>query len=342
MASALRNFWRQFNHRNEGTRWLAEALSFTTDTDPSLRANVLYSAGEMAYFMGSFHHALEHLEEAVRLRRELGDRAGLAKALCYYGRGVARTASTPADYDRGKALMNEAIVQSNECGARWWAAWSMQLFGYSAWEHAELDLATTVLQDAEAILTELGESHALSHVTTILGSVLCYRGDIARGRELLEQSLAEARASRYCLDGIFEALYHLALLARLEGDQPGATQQAVEALITQKQAGNPAPLADSLELLGGLACDQGLPDRAATLFSAAATFRERLSLPMPPILRAAYERDLRAARRALGNDEFHVRWAEGLAMTDDQVIEYAARLPQPLAKDPSAPQLRRW
>jgi hypothetical protein len=284
---------------------------------------VFYSAGEMAYHMGQFREANERLAEAVRLRRQLGDAAGLSMALAYHGRSVARTAATPADFERGKALMTEAVAHSRECGALWWAAWAMLLLGWSAWENAELDLAATVLRDSEGILTQLGEPHAHSHVICPLGSVLCEQGDLARGRALIEQALAESRAGRYCVDGVGEALYRLALLGRSQDELIVATKQAIEALTVLAQGGNPAPLADPLELLAGLACDQGLAERAATLFGAASGVREKLGMRVPPIQRTAYRRDVAATRRMLGKDEFAARWATGLRMSDDEVIEYA-------------------
>jgi hypothetical protein len=89
--------------------------------------------------------------------------------------------------------------------------------------------------------------------------------------------------------------------------------------------GRAAPLVDCVELLGGLACEQGQPERTARLFSVAAAFRQSKGVPMPPILRPAYERDLATARGAIGSNRFAAAWAEGSVITVDQLVESARR-----------------
>ena len=44
---------------------------------------------------------------------------------------------------------------------------------------------------------------------------------------------------------------------------------------------------------------------------------------MPPILRPAYERDLATSRGLIGSKRFAAAWADGSAMTMDQLIENA-------------------
>jgi len=69
---------------------------------------------------------------------------------------------------------------------------------------------------------------------------------------------------------------------------------------------------------------QGQPGRAARLFGAAATVRHNSSVPMPPISRAIYERDVATARGQLGSRRFDAAWAEGALMKVGQVVEYAS------------------
>jgi predicted ATPase/DNA-binding CsgD family transcriptional regulator len=322
IGSALRNFWLQFGYRNEGRRWLEDALALESDVAPAVRANALQTAAVIAYLVGDHRGARAQFELAVAYWRELGDRAGLGAALTFYGRTVAATAETPAEYQQGKDLMEEAIALNRQAGALWWTATAMLHLGICAWEHAELELAAASLGEAKAIHIQLGDSHALSHVLSRVGGVLRDQGNLDGGQRLLEQSLAEARAIN-CLGGTAEALYYLAGLSRLQGDRVAAGQHAVECLLLQYRVGDIAQLLNCVELLGGIACEQGLPERTAGLFSAAASLRLDRGLPMPPILRPAYERDHAATRGAIGSKRFAVAWAEGSAMTVDQLVEYA-------------------
>ena len=152
-----------------------------------------------------------------------------------------------------------AIAVSRETGRLWWVAWNMHHLGASAREHAELELAARTLEEGEAILTQLGESHAHSHLIAFLGAVLFEQGELDRGQQLIEQSLAESRAIN-CEDGAAVALYLLAGLTRLRGDAVLATRRAIEGLVLQHRQSNDAlgaRLAACVELLGGLACDAG-------------------------------------------------------------------------------------
>jgi non-specific serine/threonine protein kinase len=69
---------------------------------------------------------------------------------------------------------------------------------------------------------------------------------------------------------------------------------------------------------------QGHPERAAMLFGAAAAVRKNSRVPMPPISRAAYERDLADARAQLGSKRFEAAWAAGALMQVGRLVEYAS------------------
>jgi non-specific serine/threonine protein kinase len=340
IGSALKNFWRQFGHRNEGRRWLEEALDRDVDMLATVRAETLQTAAEIVFSNGDYRGARVWFERAVDSWRALGDRAGLGNALGYYGRTIVLTAQTADEYRRGKALLEEAIAVNRQAGTLWWAAWNMQHLGASAREHAELEFAARTLEEGEAILTRLGESHAHSHLIAFLGAVLFERGERERGQQLIEQSLAESRAIS-CEDGAAVALYLLAGLTRVRGDAVLATRRAIEGLVLQHRQSNDAlgaRLAASVELLGGLACEQGQPERAARLFGAAATVRNNSGVPMPPILRAGYDRDLVATRGQLGARRFDGAWAEGAQMNVGKLVEYASQalndVPHPRAASP--------
>ena len=340
IGSALLNFWRQFGYRNEGRRWLEDALGPGSDVLPTLRAKAVQTTGELVFSNGDYRGARMWFERAVDNWRTIGDRAGLGSALGYYGRTIVLTADTADEYERGKALIEEAIAVNRETGMLWWAAWNMHHLGASAREHAELELAASTLDEGEAILTQLGESHAHSHLIAFLGAVLCEQGDLERGQQLIERSLAESRAID-CQDGAAVALYLLAGLSRSRGDAALATRQAIEGLVVQHRQNNDAlgaRLAGCVELLGGLACMQGQPERTARLFGAAATVRHNSSVPMPPILRGIYERDVATARGRLGSRRFDAAWAEGALMKVGELVKYASEalddVPQPRTASP--------
>jgi non-specific serine/threonine protein kinase len=322
IATALRNFWMQFGYRSECRRWLETALSIEETAPPAVRANALQSAGVIAFQEGDLRGARLRCEQATTQWRMLKDQAGLASTLVYHGRTVASMARTQAEYLHGKALLEEGIALNRRMGTAWWTANGFHFLGWSEWEHAELELAAAALREAERILVQLGDTHAHSHLSSKLGAVLRDQGDLARAEQLLQQSLSEARAIS-CMGGMAEALYFLAGLNRQRGDRATAARQAAECVELQHRLGDKAWLLMGLELLGGAAGDHELADRAAALLGGTRTLRESFGLPMPPILRPQFERDVTTARAALGRERFAKAWAEGSSMTLDRAAEYA-------------------
>jgi len=77
-------------------------------------------------------------------------------------------------------------------------------------------------------------------------------GDLDQAGRLLEESLAESRATN-CGEGIANALQHLAGLGRRRGDLADATSRCLEGLRLYKKLGLLLNVAECFELLGGLA-----------------------------------------------------------------------------------------
>ena len=86
---------------------------------------------------------------------------------------------------------------------------------------------------------------------------------------------------------------------------------------------NLGELAACTELLGGLAIDQGQPQRTVRLYAAASARRGTIGVPMPARQWPARELELDRARRALGSKQYRSEWAAGESLTVDQLVEYA-------------------
>jgi hypothetical protein len=114
------------------------------------------------------------------------------------------------------------------------------------------------------------------------------------------------------------------VLAYRQGDYAAARSLHEEGLAIFRELGDKGGIAQSLESLAGLAAvwGRGL-ERAARLWGAAAALREAIGAPLPPSEREKYEREVGAARAALGEEAFASAWAEGEAMTLEQAIAYA-------------------
>jgi hypothetical protein len=78
-----------------------------------------------------------------------------------------------------------------------------------------------------------------------------------------------------------------------------------------------------LEMMAVVAVDLGRFQRAARLFGAEEALRDAVGSAMNPRWRGVYDGRLASARDTLGEDGFAALWAEGRAMTREQVIAYA-------------------
>jgi hypothetical protein len=110
------------------------------------------------------------------------------------------------------------------------------------------------------------------------------------------------------------------LIARKQADGARAAAHHREALALSREQGDKMGVARALDGLGGIAAAQGEPERAARLLGAAEALRERLGFSLWPFLRVDYDRDVTAARAALGDDAFVRLWAQGRHMAVEQAV----------------------
>jgi len=99
-------------------------------------------------------------------------------------------------------------------------------------------------------------------------------------------------------------------------------------------------VASCLEGLAVVVAAQGELTWAVRLWGAAEVHREVIGIPLPPVERPAYERNVAEVRNHLGDKTFTAAWLEGRAMTPEQVLAAQSSVvtPQPLsAKQLSTP-----
>jgi DNA-binding NarL/FixJ family response regulator len=91
------------------------------------------------------------------------------------------------------------------------------------------------------------------------------------------------------------------------------------------ELGDKADVAYCLEGLASMIAEREEPAHAARLFGASEALLEAIGAPLHVQAqdRALYERTVESLRCRLGEEAFGVAWAEGRAMTLEQVVEYA-------------------
>ncbi len=86
LAGALARFWATHGYLAEGRRWLEAALRAGASVPMAQRAHVLEGASELAYWQADYGAAQTWAEEALALRRSLGQPGAVAEALTNLGR----------------------------------------------------------------------------------------------------------------------------------------------------------------------------------------------------------------------------------------------------------------
>jgi len=121
------------------------------------------------------------------------------------------------------------------------------------------------------------------------------------------------------------ALVVRARVAIADGTLDDAERDAHDALVCAVASGVHLNIPDIIEVLAGLATRDGDHAEAARLFGAAHGLRQRTGLVRFRIHEAAYQDSVRLLRDAMEDNAFDAAWAEGAALTVDEVIAYAQR-----------------
>jgi hypothetical protein len=109
-------------------------------------------------------------------------------------------------------------------------------------------------------------------------------------------------------------------MARDAGDFAQARSFYQESLLLRREMGHRIALAQSLEDFAVLAGRERQAQRAIRLLGAGEAFCETLGARPPVGVAAEYERTVWESRAALGEAAFAAAWAEGRAMSLEQVI----------------------
>jgi hypothetical protein len=99
-----------------------------------------------------------------------------------------------------------------------------------------------------------------------------------------------------------------------------------ESLKIRQELGDKGGIAWCLEKLALMAQNLGQNTRAARLYGAASGIRRSIDSVIDPADQPEYEQNLTALQRDLGEDDYRLSWAEGLAMSLDEAVAAAFEL----------------
>ena len=321
LCGALQRFWWTRGHLAEGREWCARVLGKTGAEERTLeRAKVLSGAGVLAIYQADYPAARALHEECLAIRRELGDRRGVAASLGNLGT-VARI---QGDIRSARLLHEESLAIRRELGSRGSIARSLNNLGNVALDQGDYAAARQLFEETLEITRELGDRWSIANALNNLGEIAYAQADYPAAQSLHEECLAIMRELGE-RKSIANSLSNLGDVARQSGDFAAARALYKNSLVIQRELGDTAKIAESLEGLASVVAALGISLRAARIWGAAEGLREGIGSPPRPYERPNYDQHVAAARRRGDNAAFARAWQDGRALTLDQAIELALR-----------------
>jgi predicted ATPase/DNA-binding CsgD family transcriptional regulator len=318
LGTALWLFWRLRGHRQEGARWLDEALAQSAGATSEVRAAALQWCAELDYVQANFVRARERFEEARLLWRALGNTRNEATTLCYLGRLLGRT----GEYESAIRLLHESLSLSQQVNDCWAFGFTLMYVAAQEREHGHLDAAITAARECAAQYPPGTDEHMRGHAVQILGNLLREQGD-AETAERLQQECMPVLRKVGCDEGTAAALLCLSQLALSRGDLSQAASMCSEALRLEHHLDLRADLATSLELMAELAIANREPAHGARLLGAAAGLRESIQMPVPPADVHRLAGLHTQARTGMGASNFKRAYLQGKGAQLEEVINDA-------------------
>lgn len=370
MAASLWRLWDIRAYHSEGREQLVRFLSasqgqeevveiIATTEAKAIRAKALNGAGNLAFSQGDYKAARSLHTEALTIRRELGDKLGIAGSQNNLANTVTRlgdyttarelyeetlaimtqlgdkhgiamslhnlgsVAFAQGDYQRHHALKEESLAISRELGDKFGIAIALENLGNEAlYEEVNPPRARELYEESLRIFGELGNQLRVALSLNNLGRVAFFEGEYARARQLSEMSL-EMLEEIGSKPGMPWALDSLGLTALQEGDVEHARLLFTRSLQIDRTLGDKRRIPMDLLHLGAVAAAKGEVQKAARLLGASEALGKATATTLNRSYGMEYEGAMALVRLQLGEQASEQAKEAGRAMSVEQAIAYA-------------------
>lgn len=277
-----------------------DLLDNQPDSRP-VRADLLLKLGEALKYTGSYEAAAEKIEQALEIRRALGEPEGIAvtllelsdlvtyvgdynraKSLAEYSlslyqnlnhqQGIARSLDRmglvlfhQGEYAEAVRLCSDGLRLSREIGDQRGITSAINNLGMIAFAQGDYPAATRYFQETLEICRASGERRKAAAALLNLGSAAGEQNDYDAANHYFEESLAIFRSIGE-RRGTAMALDNLGVIAEFQADYPRAMRYYEDSLSLARVIGNRRGIATTLLNLGNVARAQGEAQEANTLY----------------------------------------------------------------------------
>jgi predicted ATPase/class 3 adenylate cyclase len=329
MIPLLVYFWNRRGYEEEGRNLIRQALSRSSqlpgvDGDAARRQQQLLgeawqTLAMLAYSQGDNVRAIEASEQAIALARRLGDRRLLAVALGFKASG----AMFLGNVEGVRALLEEGLAAAEESGDKFSVGLPLAMFAQATGlTTGNFEAASADMERGRLLLKEGGDEWGAAMALLSSAMIAKFRGDYASARRqfIAIEPLFRDLGDQHRINMVRSELAHL---ERYEGHYREAEAMYRETIREWQRIGHRAAVAHQLECLATIAMQSEQPERAARLFGAAETLRDKIGIPMTPQERAEYERTITELRSGMVPGIFTAAWAEGKGFSMDQAVRFA-------------------
>jgi non-specific serine/threonine protein kinase len=325
IAGALWRFWGRRDYLSEGRGWLEATLAlahaFSRERTPT-EARVLSGAGIIAWCQGDFPAAHSLLADSAATCRELGDGWGSAQALSYLG----LVALFEGNHEAARSLGEESLAIFRVLGDEWGIALALSNLGRVLYQLGDYVRARSLNEEGLAIFRAVGDRWGTARTLNNLGEIARLQGDFIAAQVIYEESLEVWRKLGHKV-GIAWALHNLGYVAQHRGDYRLMEQLFRDSLALYREAGDKQGIAMCVAGLAGVVRAAVQPEWATRLLGAADALLEAIGAHLWPADRMEYDRHVAAVRAYLNENAFEAAWAEGRAMSLEQVVALAELTP---------------
>ncbi len=319
-ARALWRYWSSRGRLAEGRSWLERALSLSgaEAAEPMFRADAHNALGNLLGDIGEYIPARGHYEEALALRRGLGDSDGIAGAL----NNLGIVASWLGDYDGARALLDESLRIRQTLGDPFGTALSVSNLGDVLLAQGDFVRARELQEESLRLREQAQDAAGSAYSVYNLGEIARLRGNYGEaGRRLAEsrrrfQILGDTIGTAY-------AEWSLADLASRAGDVSRAAALLTRVLRKRTEIGDQRGIIECLEAIGIAAIREDAGLAGVKLLGAAQTQRLSIASPIPPSTRDDHHHDLEAARKRQGPAVVETLLREGRLISPAQALTLA-------------------
>ena len=266
LAGALSRFWYVRGYLGDGRAWLEAFLAAAGQpaVPRALRAKALHAVGGLARDQGDAVAAARYYDEALALRRDLGDRLGAATSLLQRG----AVALDQGEREHGLALLDESLEEFRQVGNLRGAAMALGYKAVAALDGGCTAAAADLLEESLGLSRAVGESWGAAQALVHRGHIALI-GDDATGAYALFREALVLYQETGDRRGIGLALRSLGDAAAKRGDMAGARETYERSLELYRAAGDRRGTAHCLDGLANVFRRQARFEQAALLYGAA-------------------------------------------------------------------------